>query len=206
MELHGILQDEHHVVHAMPLMQCDLLGVIRGRCDPTLTRRWVAQLALGVDALHRMGIIHRDIKPENVLLDAPDGNVRLTDFNAAYVSACNGPLEDRAVYMRDAAGSVPYMAWEMARRRWYGKMVDWWSLGCLMYDLVSGTLLFKNDAQRAEYVEWQRMGQGVSYISWRADMSGDEDSVISGLIHVSPCKRWQLRHLRQHAYFFDEHR
>lgn len=87
-----------------------------------------------------MGIIHRDIKPENVLLDAPDGNVRLADFNAAYVGACNGPLEDRAVYARDVTGSVPYMAWEMARRRWYGKMVDWWSLGCLMYDLVTGTV------------------------------------------------------------------
>ncbi|KAH9854580.1 kinase-like domain-containing protein [Lenzites betulinus] len=206
MELYGILQDEQRVLHAIPLMQCDLLGVIRGRCDRRLTRRWVAQLALGVDALHRMGIIHRDIKPENVLLDAPDGNVRLADFNAAYVGACNGPLEDRAVYARDAAGSVPYIAWEMARRRWYGKMVDWWSLGCLMYDLVTGTLLFKNDAKRAEYVDWKRSGGSASYLSWRADMSEAEESVIAGLIHVSPSRRWQLRHLRQHAYFFDEHR
>ncbi|KAI0634274.1 kinase-like domain-containing protein [Trametes polyzona] len=204
--MHGILQDDRHILHAMPLMQCDLLAVIRGRCTPALTRRWVAQLALGIDALHRMGIIHRDIKPENVLLDAPDGNARIADFNAAYVSAWNGPLEDGAVYTKGVAGSVPYMAWEMARHRWYGKMVDWWSLGCLMFDLVTGTLLFKNDTERTEYATWDRRTEGITYLACRADMSEEEESVISGLIKLSPRARWQLDHLRHHAYFLDEHR
>lgn len=85
-----------------------------------------------------MGIIHRDIKPENVLLDGPDGNVRIADFNAAFVCHTNEPLEDGAVYARDKPGSPPYMAWEVCQRRWHGKMIDWWSLGCLMYDLVTG--------------------------------------------------------------------
>ncbi|KAJ2968979.1 hypothetical protein NUW54_g13070 [Trametes sanguinea] len=44
MQLHGVLQDEKRVLFAMPLMQCDLLAVIRGRCDRGLTRRWIAQL------------------------------------------------------------------------------------------------------------------------------------------------------------------
>ncbi|CDO74826.1 hypothetical protein BN946_scf184353.g7 [Trametes cinnabarina] len=205
-QLHGVLQDEKQVLFVMPLMHCDLLAVIRGRCDRHLTRRWIAQLALGVDALHRMGIIHRDIKPENVLLDAPDGNARIADFNAAYAIPWNAPLEDGAVYTREVTGSIPYMAWEMTEKRWYGKMVDWWSLGCLMFDLVTGTLLFKNDAARSKYVNWDRKAEGLSYLSWRADMSDEEESVISGLIGVNPCARFQLRYLRQRAYFLDEHR
>ncbi|KAI0325373.1 kinase-like protein [Cubamyces sp. BRFM 1775] len=204
--LHAVLQDEKHILFAMPLMQCDLLAVIRGRCDRSLIRRWVAQLALGIDALHRMGIIHRDIKPENVLLDAPDGNARIADFNAAYVASWNAPLEDRAVYTRETTGSVPYMAWEITQRRWYGKMVDWWSLGCLMFDLVTGTLLFKNDASRAKYVKWDRKAEGLSYLAWRAKMSGEEESVISGLLSVYPSSRFQLHHLRNHPFFLDEHR
>ncbi|KAI0356894.1 kinase-like protein [Trametes cingulata] len=207
-ELHGILQDERRVIFAMPLMHCDLLAVIRGRCDRTLTRRWVAQLALGIDALHRMGIIHRDIKPENILLDAPDGNVRITDLNAAFVSPWNAPLEDGAVYARELTGSMPYMAWEVTKRRWYGKMVDWWALGCVMFDLVTGSILFKHNDTRAEYVKWDRKAERRSYVAWRdkGKMSGEEESVISGLISVYPGARFQLRHLRHHAYFFDEHR
>ncbi|KAI8989124.1 kinase-like domain-containing protein [Trametes punicea] len=205
MQLHGILHDEKQVLYVMPLMQCDLLAVIRGRCDPRLTRRWVAQMALGIDALHRMGIIHRDIKPENILLDAPDGNVRIADFNAAFASPWNAPLEAGAVYTREVTGSLPYMAWEMTRKKWYGKMVDWWSLGCLMFDLVTGTLLFKNDAARAEYVMWDQTVEGLSYLSWRTSLSEEEESVIAGLINIYPCSRFQLHHLRDHAYFFDEY-
>lgn len=94
--------------------------------------------ALGIDALHTMGIIHRDIKPENILLDAHTNNVRITDFNAAFLHPGDAPLENGAVYTKEYAGSKPYLAPEIIRRRWYGKMVDWWSLGCMMFDLVSG--------------------------------------------------------------------
>lgn len=87
-----------------------------------------------------MGIIHRDIKPENVLLDAPNGNVRIADFNSAYVGPSSDALEDGAVYARDKVGSAPYMAYEVLQGRWYGKMVDWWSLGCLVYDLTTGSV------------------------------------------------------------------
>ncbi|KAI0672306.1 kinase-like domain-containing protein [Trametes maxima] len=206
MDLHGILQDDRHVLFAMPLMHCELLAVIRGRCDRGLTRRWVAQLALGLDALHRMGIIHRDIKPENILLDAPDGNVRIADFNAAYVAPDETPLNIGEAYTMQTAGSVPYVAWEMVKKRPYGKMVDWWSLGCLMFDLVTGTLLFKNDEDKADYVQWKHEFGGTSYLTLRADMTDEEANVISGLIRVSPNTRYDLRNLRHHEYFQDERR
>ena len=87
-----------------------------------------------------MGIIHRDIKPENVLLDAPRGNVRIADFNAALVVQGGSAIADGEVYSQDAVGSQPYIAWETAQRRWYGKMVDWWALGCVMFDLLTNTV------------------------------------------------------------------
>ena len=141
-----------------PLMQSDLLSVIQGPVERSRTRWWIAQVvsnerlasslrsltdsyriqALGIDALHTMGIIHRDIKPENILLDARTNNVRIADFNAAFLHPGDAPLENGAVYTREYAGSKPYLAPEVIRRRWYGKMVDWWSLGCMMFDLVSG--------------------------------------------------------------------
>ena len=85
-----------------------------------------------------MGIIHRDIKPENVLLDAPRGNVRIADFNAALVVQGGSAIADGEVYSQDAVGSQPYIAWETAQRRWYGKMVDWWALGILISEFLTG--------------------------------------------------------------------
>ena len=88
-----------------------------------------------------MGIIHRDLKPENVLLDARSGNVRITDFNAAlFVQNGGQPLADGDVFTQEKVGSEPYLAWETARRQWYGKMVDWWALGCVMFDLLTNTV------------------------------------------------------------------
>lgn len=98
--------------------------------------------ALGIDALHRMGVVHRDLKAENVLVDrvGPGGNARIADFNAALVVSPGRALADGEVFARDVVGSEPYVAWEVGRRVWYGKAVDWWALGCLVFDLVANSV------------------------------------------------------------------
>ncbi|KAI0772867.1 kinase-like domain-containing protein [Trametes elegans] len=190
----------------MPLMHCDLLAVINGPCSPTLTRRWMAQIALGIHALHRMGIIHRDIKPENILLDAPDGNARVADLNAAYPTPGSEPLDGRSdAYCWGKKGSLPYMAYEITEGpKIYGTAVDWWALGCVMYDLVTGMLLFENEAVRQEYFQWNAKAKGMSYLAWRADLTGEEESVLCGLLDKSPCRRFRFSNLQYHTYFQDE--
>ncbi|KAH9934134.1 kinase-like domain-containing protein [Fomitopsis serialis] len=204
MELQAVLQNEDSVLFVMPLMQNDLLSVIQGPVDSSRARWWIAQVALGIDALHAMGIIHRDIKPENVLLDAHTNIVRITDFNAAFLHPGDAPLETGAVYTREYAGSKPYLAPEIVRRQWYGKMVDWWSLGCMMFDLVSGELLFGDEAQRAKYAKWDAKKEGTSYLRWAADLTRDEEGVLLGLLHLAPNSRFQLAQLQRHRYFVDE--
>ncbi|KAH9947829.1 kinase-like domain-containing protein [Amylocystis lapponica] len=204
MEMHAALQDDARIVFAMPLMQCDLLAVIHGRGDKRRTRRWVAQVARGIDALHAMGVIHRDVKPENLLLDAASDTVRIADFNAAYVDPAGGALERRAVYAREYIGSKPYMAQEVVERRWYGRAVDWWALGCVLFDLTMGELLFRSDQQRTKYVGWDRKTEGMSYLAWAGDLTDVEESVLAGLIHLSPAKRFDMADLRRHPYFVDE--
>lgn len=150
-----------------------------------------------------MGIIHRDIKPENILLDAHTNNVRITDFNAAFLHPGDAPLENGAVYTREYAGSKPYLAPEVIRRRWYGKMVDWWSLGCTMFDLVSGEvsrrvvpraslhrtntlgqLLFRDEAQRTKYAKWDAKKEGTTYLRWATDLTRDEENVLLGVSFI----------------------
>ena len=110
------------------------------RPPETLTPR--LRQALGIDALHEMGVIHRDIKPENVLVDmaGPGGRVRLADFNAALYVTPGRALAGSEVYSRARVGSEPYIAWETSCGAWYGKAVDWWALGCLVFDMLFGSV------------------------------------------------------------------
>lgn len=98
--------------------------------------------------------MHRDIKPENILLVPGTSNVRITDFTNAWVAPLRNiftpsqhtePLCYHRTYSRHNIGTRSYLAPEMHSNHWYGPSVDWWALGCVLFDLltkgVSGLLL-----------------------------------------------------------------
>lgn len=92
---------------------------------------YLAEITLALEHLHSCGIIYRDLKPENILLDK-DGHVKLTDFGL-----CKESLEDGET-THTFCGTVEYMAPEVLLRSGHAKSVDWWSLGALMYDMLTG--------------------------------------------------------------------
>ncbi|VDO07254.1 unnamed protein product [Rodentolepis nana] len=91
---------------------------------------YLSEIILAIGHLHSMGIVYRDLKPENILLDT-EGHVKLTDF---------GLSKERVDHdlTHTFCGTIEYMAPEILLRQGHGKSVDWWSLGTLMYDMLSG--------------------------------------------------------------------
>ncbi|XP_064613061.1 ribosomal protein S6 kinase beta-1-like isoform X2 [Liolophura sinensis] len=92
---------------------------------------YLAEITLAIEHLHSQGIIYRDLKPENILLDH-QGHVKLTDFGL-----CKESINEGAV-THTFCGTIEYMAPEILTRGGHGKAVDWWSLGALMYDMLTG--------------------------------------------------------------------
>lgn len=94
---------------------------------------YMAEMVLALEHLHRdLGVVYRDLKPENCLLDC-EGHLLLTDFGLSKVAVdeddkCNSIL-----------GTIEYMAPEVVLGQKYGMAVDWWSLGALGFDLLTGS-------------------------------------------------------------------
>ncbi|NP_001296628.1 ribosomal protein S6 kinase 2 beta [Hydra vulgaris] len=107
---------------------------------------YLAELAMALDHLHRLGIVYRDLKPENILLDV-DGHIKLTDFGLSKESIYD--VENKTYSF---CGTVEYMAPEVVNRRGHGTASDWWSYGVLMYEMLTGSLPFQG-ANRKETMQ-----------------------------------------------------
>ncbi|XP_070389166.1 microtubule-associated serine/threonine-protein kinase 1-like isoform X2 [Dermacentor albipictus] len=116
----------------------------------------MAQLILALEHMHLRGFLHRDVKVSNMLI-LPGGRVKVIDFDT--VKVCNGHFAKRLLrgYFRrtpfefhdgESAGTIPYMAPEILKRRPYGRAADWWSAGIVMYKLMTGRVPFRGKSKQ----------------------------------------------------------
>lgn len=102
------------------------------RFPERVARFYAAELLLAIGHLHRRGIIYRDLKPENVLLDA-EGHVKLGDFGLA-----KDKITDPCTGATSMCGTPEYMAPEVLSQAGHGFCVDYWGLGMLVYEMMTG--------------------------------------------------------------------
>lgn len=98
--------------------------------DKDRVRFYAAEVCCGLIHLHQKSILYRDLKPENILLD-DNGHIRISDLGLA-VRLTEGSL------VRGTVGTLGYMAPEVIGHKHYGMSVDWWGLGCLIYEMTAG--------------------------------------------------------------------
>ncbi|XP_067275437.1 rhodopsin kinase grk7-b isoform X6 [Pseudorasbora parva] len=101
---------------------------------------YTAQITTGILHLHAMNIVYRDMKPENVLLDS-QGQCRLSDLGLAVEIPIGKTISQKA-------GTKGYMAPEILKQEPYRTSVDWWALGCSIYEMVAGRLPFRDHKEK----------------------------------------------------------
>jgi serine/threonine protein kinase len=106
----------------------------RGRFNEVTARFYFSEVLLGLEYLHARNILYRDLKLENILLDG-EGHVRLTDFGVSKVAQDSDDVNFTSV-----VGTREYFPPEMIKREGYGKPYDFYSLGCVLYIMLTGTL------------------------------------------------------------------
>ena len=96
---------------------------------------YLIEIILGLEYLHKNNMIYRDLKPENILMDST-GHIKLSDFGLSKILSDN---DEKAFTM---CGTPQYLAPEIMKEEGYDKNVDWWSLGCFFYEMITGFLPF----------------------------------------------------------------
>ncbi|XP_032881273.1 serine/threonine-protein kinase MARK1 isoform X2 [Amblyraja radiata] len=157
--------------------------VAHGRMKEKEARAKFRQIVSSVEYCHQRCIVHRDLKAENLLLDA-DMNIKIADFGFSNEFTIGSKLDT-------FCGSPPYAAPELFQGKKYdGPEVDVWSLGVILYTLVSGSLPF--DGQNLKELR-ERVLRGKYRIPFY--MSTDCENLLKKLLVLNPAKRGSLEQI-----------
>lgn len=164
-----------------------------GRFSENRAKFYAAEIVLGISHLHENNIVYRDLKPENLLLD-PEGHIRITDFGLSKKDVEGDTAQS-------LCGTPEYLAPEILRKVPYGKSVDWWSLGILIYEMINGLPPFYDANRKLMYHRILTAPVPKSQF-----MSPEAYDLICGLLQRDPTKRlgyYSADEIKNHPWFKD---
>lgn len=148
--------------------------------------------------LHENGIVHRDLKPENLIYLSPadDSAIKITDFGLAKYRSGVGAKSDE---MTTACGTPGYVAPEVLKNEPYGKAVDLWSLGVILYILLCGFPPFYHESTAALYKQIKK-GEFDFPAPYWTNISESAKDLVRKLLTVDPAQRYTAKQVLEHPW------
>ena len=158
------------------------------------TRFYVIEMVLAIEFLHKNKMLYRDLKPENIMVDA-SGHIKLTDFG---LSKMVKKHKDKAFTI---CGTPQYLAPEILSDDGYDGSVDWWSLGCVMYEMLVGKAPFR--IPKGSYLSADLYKKKITLPEF---VTSEAKDLISQLLVPNPKKRLGYgldgaKKIKEHPYF-----
>uniref|UniRef100_G3Q9I2 non-specific serine/threonine protein kinase n=1 Tax=Gasterosteus aculeatus aculeatus TaxID=481459 RepID=G3Q9I2_GASAC len=157
-------------------------------------RFYGAEIVSALEYLHSSDVVYRDLKLENLMLDK-DGHIKITDFGL-----CKEGITPDAT-MKTFCGTPEYLAPEVLEDNDYGRAVDWWGLGVVMYEMMCGRLPFYNQ-------DHERLFELIlmEEIRFPRNLSPEAKSLLAGLLKKDPKQRlgggpYDAKEVMSHKFF-----
>uniref|UniRef100_A0A1B6KP53 Protein kinase domain-containing protein n=2 Tax=Graphocephala atropunctata TaxID=36148 RepID=A0A1B6KP53_9HEMI len=159
--------------------------------EENVSRFYAAQVVLGLEYVHFLGLVFRDLKPENLLIDH-HGYLKITDFG--FAKKLNGRTYT-------FCGTPDYIAPEIITGQGYGKAVDWWSMGVLVFEMNSGYQPFISNEQLKKFTNITKCQYVMPSV-----FSGELKDLINHLLQTDVTKRFGnlkrgVEDIKEHAWF-----
>ncbi|XP_077478761.1 microtubule-associated serine/threonine-protein kinase 3-like isoform X2 [Stigmatopora argus] len=189
---------------------CATLLKNMGPLPVDMARMYFAETVLALEYLHNYGIVHRDLKPDNLLVTSM-GHIKLTDFGLSKVGLMNmttnlyeGHIEKDAREFSDkqVCGTPEYIAPEVILRQGYGKPVDWWAMGIILYEFLVGCVPFFGDTP--EELFGQVISDEINWPDGEEAPPTDAQELIAVLLRQNPLERMGAggaAEVKQHSFF-----
>ncbi|CAG7835410.1 unnamed protein product [Allacma fusca] len=190
---------------------CATLVKNMGPLPSDMARFYFAETVLAVEYLHSYGIVHRDLKPDNLLITAL-GHIKLTDFGLSKVGLMSLATnlyegfidrETRQFSDKQVFGTPEYIAPEVILRQGYGKPVDWWAMGIILYEFNVGCVPFFGETPEELFAHTVN-----DDIEWPSDdeypVAVETKDIISALLQQNPRDRLGTagaQEVKDHPYF-----
>ncbi|XP_047306105.1 microtubule-associated serine/threonine-protein kinase 2 isoform X28 [Homo sapiens] len=181
-----------------------------GALPVDMVRLYFAETVLALEYLHNYGIVHRDLKPDNLLITSM-GHIKLTDFGLSKIGLMSlttnlyeGHIEKDAREFLDkqVCGTPEYIAPEVILRQGYGKPVDWWAMGIILYEFLVGCVPFFGDTP--EELFGQVISDEIVWPEGDEALPPDAQDLTSKLLHQNPLERLgtgSAYEVKQHPFF-----